>query len=413
MLALYTLHQVFASSFQPSYGRPINICIAFSAMSPNPYGPETTVLKDLVHIHLPGWTKEVQTFIERIDSRNAASQREQEDEGICEEDVIGPAPPPKPEYTVSHHSAEVEKAVLTKGPDRQHQAPQQGKVRFSSLTGPVIEYDGDGQLFLFNTWKAIAEQRGGLRKEMMSIKKRLPTERPNFKPLSDVTEATDAIFDKVTKFIETASLLMLKGDPYRNLMTYIISRFKEASEQIVASNLMEPRPKSAPPISYDFGDESDGDAPLEADDGEEDDSAPIAVIMPPPRYSRAGARSGPRPAPRVPYSYGRDRVVKRPVLKEPVKEADDKLEADETLEVDDEIEVDGDSDTSMPDLKLKLPQRRNYGKLEADETLEVDGAIEVDGDSDTSMPDISFKLPERRTYGPSRPNGEGSSKAAA
>lgn len=50
--------------------------------------------------------------------------------------------------------------------------PEPTKSRFSSITGPTVWYDGESQAMLNDLWTAMNNKRGGLRKEMMMLKRR-------------------------------------------------------------------------------------------------------------------------------------------------------------------------------------------------------------------------------------------------
>lgn len=62
--------------------------------------------------------------------------------------------------------------------------PGGSKARFSSLTGPVIMYDGESQHMLNELWTCLNNKRGGLRREMMTVKRRqeLASPRPRMMP---------------------------------------------------------------------------------------------------------------------------------------------------------------------------------------------------------------------------------------
>lgn len=58
------------------------------------------------------------------------------------------------------------------GPCRLDAKPETSKLRFSYLTSPTVEYDGESQRMLCEFWTAINNKRGGLRREMMAVKRR-------------------------------------------------------------------------------------------------------------------------------------------------------------------------------------------------------------------------------------------------
>lgn len=58
------------------------------------------------------------------------------------------------------------------GPCRLDAKPETSKIRFSYLTSPMVVYDGESQQMLCEFWNAINNKRGGLRQEMMALKRR-------------------------------------------------------------------------------------------------------------------------------------------------------------------------------------------------------------------------------------------------
>lgn len=69
--------------------------------------------------------------------------------------------------------------------------PQGSKSRFSSLTGPVVMYDGESQRMLNDLWTSLNNQRGGLRREMMAAKRRQELVLPRMTPNIAVESETD------------------------------------------------------------------------------------------------------------------------------------------------------------------------------------------------------------------------------
>lgn len=58
------------------------------------------------------------------------------------------------------------------GPCRLDAKPDTSKVRFSYLTSPTVAYDGESQRMLCEFWTAVNNNRGGLRRNMMALKRR-------------------------------------------------------------------------------------------------------------------------------------------------------------------------------------------------------------------------------------------------
>ncbi|KAF8443369.1 hypothetical protein BGX38DRAFT_1063439, partial [Terfezia claveryi] len=157
--------------------------------------------------------------------------------------------------------------------------PQGSKARFSSLTGPVIMYDGESQRMLSELWTSLNNQRGGLRRELMAAKRRqepaLPRMMPNIGVESETDvdgnsstgkdeeddlehsnemlrlrlkierekmkrmnrragglEGIDDNLDKACKVTETVAFVWLKGDLYEGHLKLIVGRLKDTVARI-------------------------------------------------------------------------------------------------------------------------------------------------------------------------------------
>ncbi|KAF8477280.1 hypothetical protein BDZ91DRAFT_757811 [Kalaharituber pfeilii] len=89
-----------------------------------------------------------------------------------------PGPGPTPDAAAAAKAAALVEAHHSKlltalhGTSRLDAKPDTSKSRFSSITGPVVYYDGESQHMLCDLWTALNGKRGGLRKEMMGLKRR-------------------------------------------------------------------------------------------------------------------------------------------------------------------------------------------------------------------------------------------------
>jgi len=87
------------------------------------------------------------------------------------------------------------------------------KLRFSSLTSPSVMYDGESQRMLCDMWTALNNKRGGLRAEMMAIKRRqqivaLPPPRPMFEAAIESENGDDSGDDEDLEY--SAEMLRLR-----------------------------------------------------------------------------------------------------------------------------------------------------------------------------------------------------------
>ena len=76
--------------------------------------------------------------------------------------------------------------------------PDGSKKRFSSLNGPVVMYDGESQRMLSDLWTSLNNKRGGLRREMMAVKRRQELALPWVMPNIEVESETDADGNSIT-----------------------------------------------------------------------------------------------------------------------------------------------------------------------------------------------------------------------
>ncbi|KAF8415364.1 hypothetical protein EV426DRAFT_515670, partial [Tirmania nivea] len=162
--------------------------------------------------------------------------------------------------------------------------PDSSKTRFSSITGPVIMYDGESQRMLSELWTSLNIKRGGLRREMMTLKRRQELASPRMMPKIEVESETEADgnsstgkdeeddlehssevlrlrlkmerekmklmnrraggrlrillegiddnLDKACKVTETVAFVWLKGDGYAGYLKLIVGQLKDTAARI-------------------------------------------------------------------------------------------------------------------------------------------------------------------------------------
>lgn len=306
---------------------------------------ETPVLRDLVLEHLPKWISSCETFISSKSKSRPTSIISAGETTETENELVGPIPV-KPEYETSLNSADEQAIIGGKGhgSSKLAQKPDASRQRFSTLTSPVIWYDGDGQKYLFEMWENINRGRGDLRKEIMLIRRKF--QKDKYRPLQSILETTDKHLETATRLTENAAFKMLKGEEYLNHLRCIVRRFNNAGTDIEKSGLMEPAPPEEPePQVFPFAAEDNGDGILEADDGDSSEEDELPAFTLPVRRGPMGAGGAGNMG-----AYRNARMQPTPVRKpEPLEPEPDAL-----LAVDDDTssDDDADGDTKMEDLKL-------------------------------------------------------------
>ena len=105
------------------------------------------------------------------------------------------SPPSLPEDEVAPPPPVAAAGMDSSGTRRTDAKPGSTKVKFSSITGPDIYYDGKSQKCLFDCWTALNAKRGVLRKEMMLIRRKkvmtLPPATYGYSDSEDELEADD------------------------------------------------------------------------------------------------------------------------------------------------------------------------------------------------------------------------------
>ena len=149
------------------------------------------MLAELMLEVVPMWCEKLEKYIkEAEDAKKPTSGKIITPSGVCIEEDNTPlkistpgidgaaASGESPAYTDKGRAAENgiprQKKSLA-GPHsicRLDAKPDGSKTRFSSLTGPVIMYDGESQRMLSELWTSLNNKRGGLRREMMALKRR-------------------------------------------------------------------------------------------------------------------------------------------------------------------------------------------------------------------------------------------------
>lgn len=241
--------------------------------------------------------------------------------------------------------------------------PRSNIARFSRLTGPEIYYDGESQKLWHDTWMALNQHRGQLRKEMMAVKrKRIMMPAAGFgydsdddlspdddedeeneseeqkakrkeeekkkkeaemkkaeedKKKGEVLEYIDGRLDKASRAAENSAFIWLKGDGQAGHAVWINQRLEEALvkiREVVVVNedegfeeeeeevVVAPSYTRKAGIPDNFGEDIEVD--LEVDDAEDSESElKHKIPMNRKRIPPAGAVVAPdptmRPVPRL------------------------------------------------------------------------------------------------------------------
>ncbi|KAI5785620.1 hypothetical protein DFH27DRAFT_528522 [Peziza echinospora] len=163
---------------------------------------ETTVLAELLHEVVPTWAARLEKYIPTEEAHKATiitptslstaldGPVDQKMGGmVADSDVAQMTPdfPASPRIlSMGSPAPENGKAAATQaalqdpvkilgathGVSKMDSKPDLTKSRFSAIDGPVVYYDGESQKMLCDLWTAMNTKRGGLRKEMMGLKKR-------------------------------------------------------------------------------------------------------------------------------------------------------------------------------------------------------------------------------------------------
>lgn len=160
---------------------------------------ETSVLEELRFDVVPIWSEKIERYIrEAEDAKNPKSGLIITPSGPVVEDTHTPKVlTPGKDDTDGQDTSALESSQLC--PDkgktpgvpylkktlatphgicRLDAKPDTSKTRFSSITGPMIMYDGESQQMLNELWTLLNNKRGALRREMMALKRRQELSAP-------------------------------------------------------------------------------------------------------------------------------------------------------------------------------------------------------------------------------------------
>ena len=103
------------------------------------------------------------------------------------------------------------------------------KSRFSSLTSPTVMYDGESQQMLCDCWTALNNKRGGLRAEMMAVRRRqqiaaLPPPRLTFEAAIESEDGDGSGGDDDEDLEHSAEILRLRLKMEREKMKRMTRR---------------------------------------------------------------------------------------------------------------------------------------------------------------------------------------------
>ena len=274
---------------------------------------QENVLSDLVYEAVPHWTSRLERYIA------AWEEKERENQGLIARAMTTECGAMKTQkadsmnaITTQNHTAILPSVVSpsTPAPDdgsdklvvkeqsrlltgthsmcRLEVKSNTSKPKFSSLTGPVVYYDGESQQMLIDLWTALTNKRKGLRTEMMNLQRRqqamapptprllsdfnidsedengdekkpLPYRRARMSGIGPMGSShasganaedekfktllmqTDENLDKACKGAETVAFVWLKGDPYDLHLRFIVACLKDAVQKIIASGILPPK----------------------------------------------------------------------------------------------------------------------------------------------------------------------------
>jgi len=168
---------------------------------------ETSVLAELMFEVLPVWCEKLQKYIRETDKPTTGIAIMPSGSGVTEDNTpqmlatgvncvaaSGECPSLiQGEATEHVHSIpQLNKSLATPhNICRLDAKPPGSKTRFSSLTGPLVMYDGESQNMLFELWTSLNNKRGGLRREMMAAKRRQELAPPRMVPSIEAESETE------------------------------------------------------------------------------------------------------------------------------------------------------------------------------------------------------------------------------
>ncbi|KAL7269936.1 hypothetical protein RUND412_007368 [Rhizina undulata] len=242
---------------------------------------DSAVLVDILDT-LPSWTVRLETFSRKFADNKPQAPAAVDPDGPQPTTIVGTKPLRPTSPTSAADLKRLERAPNAgkhmNKLDSTNPAPP--KAKFSRINGPHVYYDGEAQQALYECWTTLNAKRGGLRKEMMAIRRKKVMSFPKAgysypeddeeeddeeeqeseketeeqrkareaeecrkaeeerkraeseKKRAEILEYIDTCLDKASKACENAAFLWLKGEACSGHVTFITMRMQEAMDRI-------------------------------------------------------------------------------------------------------------------------------------------------------------------------------------